>query len=362
MNDKDYMGLALHLAKATIGQTTPNPSVGAVIVNNGQIVGLGSHLFAGSFHAEIYAINMAGEKAKGATLYVTLEPCVHFGRTPPCTDAIIAAGIDTVVIATLDLNPEVAGRGVKALIVAGINVEVGLLEDEAKQINQVFFYFIQNKLPYVSIKAGMSLDGKLSTTHGESQWITNSKSRADAHYYRHTHDAILVGIGTVLADNPRLTTRLPEGGKNPIRIILDTSLRTPENALVITDSSSPTWIVTGNLVNTDEENKFANFPHVKIINLPSPTINLQLLLMVLAENGVTSILVEGGNRVISGFLDAKIANQVILYISPILLGGLEAPTFFAGEGFAHLSDGLNLAFDKIEHIDDNIKIIAKIRS
>jgi diaminohydroxyphosphoribosylaminopyrimidine deaminase/5-amino-6-(5-phosphoribosylamino)uracil reductase len=359
MHDKDYMKLALELARATDGQTSPNPSVGAVLVRNNQIVGIGTHLFAGQEHAEIYAIEMAKERAIGATLYVTLEPCVHYGKkTPPCAKAVIDAGIKSVYIATLDLNPEVSGKGVQALLDAGLYVEVGLLEDEAKQLNKKFFYYIQNKLPYLTLKAGLSLDSKLATYSGESQWITNSKSRADAHYYRHTHDAILVGIGTVLKDNPSLTTRIDGGGKNPIRIVLDTNLRTPLTAKVVTDGLSETWIICGNGVTSKRIDEFANYPQVKIIIMPTPQLDLNAILIKLAELRVASILVEGGNTIISSFLDAKLINQLVLYVSPILLGGESAPTFFAGSGFAKLTDGLKLEFGAIEHLDDNIKIIA----
>ena len=361
MHDTDYMTLALQLAKAAQGQTSPNPVVGAVLVKDGQIVGLGSHLFAGQEHAEIHAINMAGKRAKGATLYVTLEPCVHFGKTPPCTNAVIAAGVELVVVATLDLNPEVAGKGVKSLQDAGIKVKVGLLEDEAKQLNQAFFYNIQTKTPYITLKAGMSLDGKLATTSGESKWITSTASRADAHNYRHNNDAILVGIGTVLADNPSLTTRLPGGGKNPVRVVLDTHLRTPLDSTIITDYISPTWIFTGSDVDEKRVANFAVFDKVQIIVMPLPVLDLKAVMAKLAEMGITTILVEGGNTVLSSFLDAKLLNQLVLYISPMLIGGKDAPTFFAGNGFAALNDCLNLEFNSVQRLDNDIKIVARIR-
>lgn len=362
MIDKQFMQLAIQLAKATVGQTSPNPSVGAVLVKNGQIVGMGSHLFAGSEHAEVHAIKMAGKLAIGSTLYVTLEPCVHFGKTPPCTDSVIKAGITHVVIATLDLNPQVAGRGVKALQDAGIRVDVGLLEADAKQINQVFFHHIQNKMPYITVKAGMSLDAKLATVDHESKWITNSHSREDAHHLRHTHDAILVGIGSVIADNPALTTRLPGGGKNPIRVILDTNLRTPIDATVVNDKESQTWIITGSEVTKDRVAVFENNLFVKIIAMPTVTLDLHEVLKMLAQKGITSILVEGGGKVVSSFLEARLVNQVVVYLSPMLIGGETAPAFFAGNGFAKLADAIRLDFESVEFMQDNLKIVAKVRS
>ncbi len=361
MTDKDYMTLALQLARATTGQTSPNPSVGAVIVRNGQIVGLGSHLFAGYEHAEIHALNMAKEKARDATLYVTLEPCVHFGKTPPCTRSIIAAGIKRVVVATLDPNPRVMGKGVKELQAANIEVEAGLFVSEAREINQIFFHSIINKTPYISLKAGMSLDSKLATVSGESKWITNNKSREDAHSYRHSHDAILVGVGTILSDNPSLTTRLPHGGKNPIRIILDTNLRTPINSQVVIDEIAPTWIVTGARANNDLVAKFAKYPQVRVIKMQTDLIELPKLMTILYEQNIMSILVEGGHAVHSSFIQHKLINQLILYISPLLIGGKDAPSLFAGTGFSSLGESLSLKFQPVEYLDDNLKIVARVK-
>lgn len=359
---KQFMQLAIQLAKAAQGQTSPNPSVGAVLVKNNQVVGVGTHLFAGSEHAEIHAINMAGKLAKGATLYVTLEPCVHFGKTPPCTSSIINAGIKSVVIATLDVNPKVAGSGVIALRNAGINVEVGLLENEAKKINQAFFYYIEHKLPYITLKAGVSLDSKLATKTGESKWITNAKSRSDAYYLRHIHDAILVGIDTVLADNPSLTTKIEGGGRNPVRIILDTHLRIPLNAAVVIDEQSPTWIIVGSAVSQELMLPYLAYPKVQIIQLAQPIISLHELLAELGAREITSVLVEGGNKVLSSFIQAKLVNQLILYISPMLIGGASAPALFENDGFSSLAQALKLEFTETELLDGNLKIIAKVKN
>lgn len=240
MDDLTFMQTALSLAKTIVEQTNPNPPVGAVIVKDGQTVGMGAHLKAGEAHAEVHALGMAGERTKGATLYVTLEPCSHFGRTPPCANLIIEKGVDRVVIATLDPNNKVTGKGVEKLRNSGIQVDVGILAKEAHTLNKQFFHYIRAQTPFVTLKSAMSLDGKIATVTGESRWITGEEARKDAHYYRHTHDAILVGVNTVLKDKPHLTTRLPLGGKNPIRIILDTHLHTPLEANVVTDREAKT--------------------------------------------------------------------------------------------------------------------------
>ena len=243
MNEEKFMREALRIAKNAEGRTSPNPMVGAVIVRDEKIIAEGWHRKAGTPHAEIHALNMAGDLAKDSTLYVTLEPCSHFGRTPPCANAIVNAGIKKVVIAMTDPNPKVAGRGIEILKNAGIEVEVGILEDQARRLNEVFIKWITTQKPFVTLKTAMSLDGKIAAATGQSQWITSEESRRKVHQLRDINDAIMVGIGTVLADNPSLTTRI-DGGKNPIRIIVDSQLRTPINANVIVDGQAKTIIAT----------------------------------------------------------------------------------------------------------------------
>jgi diaminohydroxyphosphoribosylaminopyrimidine deaminase / 5-amino-6-(5-phosphoribosylamino)uracil reductase len=358
-DDKYFMELALRLAASTLGQTLPNPCVGAVVVKNNQILGYGAHLHAGCEHAEIIALRQAGDEAEDATLYVTLEPCNHFGKTPPCTAAIINSNVKKVVVATLDVNPQVSGSGIKKLQAAGIEVEVGLLEHDAKQLNQMFFHYIKNKAPYITLKCGVSLDAKLATSNGESRWITSLGARLDAHNYRHTHDAILVGVSTVLADNPKLTTRLPNGnGKNPIRVVLDTNLRTPLDSHILTEDGSRTWIVVGSQVDEIKIIKYKSLG-VEIVQMPTPRIDLQQLMLILGQRQITSLLVEGGHTVHTSFIQAKLFNQVVLYISPLLIGGITAPQFFAGTGFVHLKDAINLEYVSTELIDGNLKIIAQ---
>lgn len=357
MDKKQYMQLAIQLAKATKGQTSPNPAVGAVIVNNGEIVGIGTHLKAGEAHAEVHAIKMAGSKAEGATIYVTLEPCSHYGKTPPCASLIIEKKIKKVVIATQDPNPIVSGKGIEMLTEAGVDVEIGLCQAEAEELNQDIFHFNRSQTPFVTLKTAMTLDGKIATLTGESKWITGKKAREDVHHYRHTHDAILVGVGTVLKDNPKLTTRLPEGGKNPIRIILDRELQTPVNSYVIQDESTPTWLVIDKSVENKQKARY-NFQHVTFIEVSQPH-HYPDLMQKLGELGITSLFVEGGSRVNNRFLKSKLVDQYIFYIAPTVIGGSNAPTSFEGTGFQHLKDALKLQFESVEQIGEDLKIVAK---
>lgn len=357
MNDYDYMQLALNLAQSADGQTTPNPLVGAVVVKDNQILGMGAHLKAGEPHAEIHALTMAGEKAKGATIYVTLEPCSHHGRTPPCADLIIKKELKRVVIATTDPNPKVAGRGIAKLRNAGIDVEVGLLKAEADQINQIFYHYIKTKKPFVTLKSATSLDGKIATVTGESQWITGEEARRDVHQYRHQHDAILVGVGTVLADNPTLTTRLQLGGKNPTRIILDHKLRTPLDANVVRDGKAETWIITSSSASPE---KIANLREagVKVLQVSNERIQIGEMLTLLGEHGISSLFVEGGAEVNGSFLLEGAVNQVVTYIAPKLIGGKFAPTAFGGTGIEKIDDVLSLEIKHIEKIGEDIKVIS----
>ncbi|MFN8771137.1 MAG: bifunctional diaminohydroxyphosphoribosylaminopyrimidine deaminase/5-amino-6-(5-phosphoribosylamino)uracil reductase RibD [Neisseriaceae bacterium] len=361
MTDNEYMHLAIQIAKSTIGQTAPNPSVGAVIVKNGNILSFGAHLQAGSPHAEINAINIASpNELEGSTLYVTLEPCCHTGKTNPCTEKIIKSKIKKVVIATLDKNPLVAGKGVAQLKNAGIDVITGIFENEASEINKMFFHYINTQMPYITLKAGLSLDGKFATSNGESKWITNEEARLDAHYYRHSHDAILVGINTIIHDNPSLTTRLPNGGKSPVRVVLDTKLRIDENATVITKNDSKTIIITGTNFNKDKLTKLKKYKHVELIHLTSTDIILADALKILAKQDITSILVEGGQTIHNSFIQKKLFNELVMYIAPSLIGGEKSPAFFTGQGFSHLDDKIELTFTEITKLGSNLKIIAKM--
>ncbi|WP_188804410.1 bifunctional diaminohydroxyphosphoribosylaminopyrimidine deaminase/5-amino-6-(5-phosphoribosylamino)uracil reductase RibD [Sporolactobacillus putidus] len=352
---EEYMKLAINLARATAHQTSPNPAVGAVVVNNGEIVGMGAHLKAGEAHAEVNALSMAGDRAKGGTIYVTLEPCAHFGRTPPCADLIIKKQLSKVVIASSDPNPLVAGLGIEKLRNAGISVETGVLQEEADALNSVFFHYIRQRTPYVTLKMACSLDGKTATAGGESKWITCEASRLDGHTQRRIHDAILVGIGTVMADDPKLTARSESIAENPIRVVLDTHLRIREDARVVTDGAAATWIFTGRTIDGDKARRLQS-EQVTVIRLPSESIAIKDVLNDLGQKGVTSLLVEGGSAVHGSFLKAKAFNRVIAYIAPKLIGGRDAVPAIGGTGIRYLADVPELSIKNVERLDQDLKV------
>jgi diaminohydroxyphosphoribosylaminopyrimidine deaminase/5-amino-6-(5-phosphoribosylamino)uracil reductase len=356
MEHRRYMELALQLAEATRGQTSPNPMVGCVLVKDGRIVGMGSHLRAGEAHAEVQALRMAGEEAKGAIAYVTLEPCSHYGRTPPCADALVKAGVAKVVIAMLDPNPLVAGRGVARLVEAGIEVVTGVCETEAKRLNEVFITFITTKRPFVTIKTAMTLDGKVATHTGNSRWITGEDARLEVHQMRHQHDAIVVGVNTVLTDNPQLTTRLPQGGKNPVRIVMDSTLRIPLNAKVLTDEQAPTWIFTTEQANREKWRQLEE-RGIRVFSIgEGPKVDVESMLDILGEENISSLFVEGGSQVNSAFLHARAVNKVISYIAPKLVAGRSAPTPFGGIGIDDMTDAITLRDITVEQVGQDIKI------
>ncbi|WP_147534869.1 bifunctional diaminohydroxyphosphoribosylaminopyrimidine deaminase/5-amino-6-(5-phosphoribosylamino)uracil reductase RibD [Bacillus marasmi] len=358
--DQYYMNLALELAASAKGKTNPNPLVGAVIVKNGMIVGSGLHRKAGEPHAEVHAFRMAGDHAKDGTLYVTLEPCSHYGKTPPCAELVKNSGVKRVVIAMEDPNPLVAGRGIRLLKEAGIEVEVGVLEKEARLLNERFIHNMIFKRPFIISKVAMTLDGKLATYNGHSKWITGSEARETVHRLRDQVDGIMVGIGTILTDNPELTTRLPEGGKSPIRIILDTKLRTPLDAKVtkVTDEAK-TLIVVGE--NVDKEKvKVMTELGVEIITASVNEFGFDLtcVLQKLYEKGITDILLEGGSELNGAFLKGNFIDKYIVYIAPKVLGGHRSKTPFAGLDAESMSEAINLDFDSIQQIGRDICITA----
>ncbi|WP_082232586.1 bifunctional diaminohydroxyphosphoribosylaminopyrimidine deaminase/5-amino-6-(5-phosphoribosylamino)uracil reductase RibD [Halobacillus massiliensis] len=356
--DQNYMRMALEMAKTTVGQTNPNPSVAAVVVRNHQVVGLGVHVKAGEPHAEVHALKMAGEKAKGADIYVTLEPCSHYGKTPPCAQAVIDAGIKRAVIASNDPNPKVSGRGIELMKQSGIEVVAGILQKEADELNTDFFHFIQKKRPYVRLKTAISMDGKIATSTGESQWITGEDARKDGHMYRHQSAAILVGVNTVLMDNPKLTTRLEGGGKQPVRVILDTHLRTPPAAQLIADNSAPTWIFTGAQVADEKIDAFPSKSHVEVIKLETEQIEIEDVLKVLGERNMTSLLVEGGATIADAFVRSGNVDEVVIYMAPMVIGGKEALTSVAGKGISSLKSVEEFEFTSTEMVGKDIKITA----
>ncbi|WP_338754758.1 bifunctional diaminohydroxyphosphoribosylaminopyrimidine deaminase/5-amino-6-(5-phosphoribosylamino)uracil reductase RibD [Bacillus sp. FJAT-52991] len=352
-----YMKIALSLAEGVRGQTSPNPPVGAVVVKDGRVIGMGAHMKAGEGHAEVHALAAAGEEARDADLYVTLEPCSHYGKTPPCADLTIAKGIKKVYIAVTDPNPAVAGRGIEKLRAAGIEVETGICEKEASDLLAPFFHFIQTKTPYVTMKTAITADGKTAAYTGHSRWITSEQAREDVHYIRHQQDAILVGINTILQDNPILTTRLPQGGKHPIRVVLDTHLRIPLTAHVITNKEAKTIIVCGQDASSQKEMELQE-ADVQVIRLQTRDIDIPLLLKKLGERNIMTLLVEGGSEVNASFMKAKAFQKFLIYIAPKLIGGKAAPTAIGGEGFALMDEAVPLTFEKVEFIGQDIKITA----
>ncbi|MBE3580753.1 MAG: bifunctional diaminohydroxyphosphoribosylaminopyrimidine deaminase/5-amino-6-(5-phosphoribosylamino)uracil reductase RibD [Thermoanaerobacteraceae bacterium] len=356
-----FMRRALELARRGLGRTAPNPAVGAVVVRSGEIVGEGYHQRAGSPHAEVHALREAGDRARGSTLYVTLEPCCHYGKTPPCTEAIIAAGVKKVVAAMIDPNPKVAGRGLRRLREAGVEVEVGLLEKEARRLNEAFIKYMTTGLPWVTLKMALTLDGKIATRTGASRWITGEVSRRKAHELRNTYDAVLVGIGTVLADDPELTTRLP-GGRDPVRVILDSRLRLPLNARVVNlKSSAPTLVATTEEAPQERREELAR-AGIETMVLPAKEgrVSWPALLENLARRQITSVLVEGGAEVNGSALAHGVVDRVIAFIAPKIFGGREAPGAVAGLGVCRPEEAWELEEVEVEPSGEDIMITGLI--
>ncbi|RAL26499.1 bifunctional diaminohydroxyphosphoribosylaminopyrimidine deaminase/5-amino-6-(5-phosphoribosylamino)uracil reductase RibD [Thermoflavimicrobium daqui] len=357
---EDWMHLAWQLAKSTAGQTAPNPMVGACVVKDGRLVGLGSHLQAGTAHAEVHALNMAQEKAQGSTLYVTLEPCNHYGRTPPCTEKIITSGVKRVVVGSLDPDPLVAGKGIQRLQEAGIEVIQPVYEEACIRLNEAYFHHRHTGYPFVTLKTAMTLDGKIATHVGDSQWITNEKSRQKVHQLRHQHDAILVGVGTVLADNPRLTARLEVGGIQPIRVVVDSHLRTPIDSNITDVTEAKTWIFTTDAKDQQKEQELIA-KGVKVISTGAGSqVDLEVVLQTLGDHGILSLLVEGGGEVNASFLHGNHVQKVIAFIAPKLLGGRNSPTSIEGENPEKMKESKELKDITIERFGDDLCIIGYI--
>ncbi len=356
-SDLTFMRRAMALALSATGLTSPNPLVGCVIVAQGEVVGSGFHPRAGEPHAEVFALREAGDRARDADLYVTLEPCNHQGRTPPCTKAIIKAGIRRVFIGTLDPNPEVAGRGADFLKAAGITVETGLLEEKCRQLNEFWNKFITTKRPFVTLKSAASLDGRIATRSGHSQWITNEKSRNYVHQLRAAHDAILIGIGTLLKDNPRLTARLPgEILRNPYRIIVDSMLRTPLDFKIFGSDGRDRVLLATRM---HPEDKLA--PYRKLVKdiliLPSNDLgqlDLEELMKILAQRGISSVLIEGGSEINGSALDNRIIDKICFFYAPILVGGRGSLGMISGEGVNSIDQAVTITDISIRNFDDDI--------
>lgn len=339
INEK-YMRMAIELAKKGAGAVNPNPMVGAVVVKNGEVIGRGYHKFFGGPHAEVYALEEAGEKAEGATIYVTLEPCSHYGKTPPCAKKIIDMGIKKCFIGSSDPNPKVAGRGVAMLKEAGIEVVENVLKEECDEVNQVFFKYIKTRIPYLFVKCGITLDGKIALSNGISKWITNSIAREKVQYYRNKFMGIMVGINTVLTDNPSLTARI-ENGVNPSRIIVDPNLQIDENCKVVKNNEDEkTVIITSqkNLFTEDAENteiqikqkRLSEENKVKFIFIDGEKFSFKEMLEEIGKTGIDSILLEGGETLISLAFEENVIDGGEIFIANKILGDSSAKPFISG--------------------------------
>jgi diaminohydroxyphosphoribosylaminopyrimidine deaminase/5-amino-6-(5-phosphoribosylamino)uracil reductase len=363
-NEQDIANMrrALKLARQAAGRTSPNPMVGAVVVKDGEVVGEGCHLCAGTPHAEVHALAAAGEAARGSTVYVTLEPCCHHGRTGPCADALIRAGVRKVVAAMTDPNPKVAGGGLERLRAAGIEVVEGVLADEAALLNETFIKWVSTKMPFGLMKTAMTLDGKIATRTGQSKWITGEAARAFVHRLRDQCDAIMVGVGTVLADDPELTARLPAGGgKNPLRIIVDSTARTPLTAKVVADGKAPTLFAVAPDAPADRLAAL-QAAGCEIMTLPRSCtgVDLRLLWQALGERSITSVLIEGGATVNAAALEAGIVDKIYAFVAPKIIGGAAAPGPVGGEGPASLAEAVLLENAACEQVGEDILITAYV--
>ena len=355
--DVAYMRQALDLAWQGRFSTSPNPRVGCVVVRGGQVVGQGFHVRAGEAHAEVHALRQAGAAARGATAYVTLEPCAHYGRTPPCAQALVDAGVARVVAAMRDPNPLVAGKGLMMLQAAGIETAFGLLEDEARALNRGFLSRMERQRPFVRIKTAISLDGKTALADGRSQWITGAAARADVQILRAESCAVLTGIGTVLADNPRLTVRDFDTLRQPVRVVLDSGLRLPESSTLVQDGL-PTWVATL----SDDVERFSAYPHVSIIKIAKDNqgrVDIGALLTELAARGVGELLVEAGAVVNTAFLQGGWVDELVVYQSPKLLGDAARGAFTLAQNPDVLTREAEWQTVSVQVLDKDIKWVLR---
>ena len=367
MNKHDFfMKKVLELAEKGRGTTSPNPMVGALVVKNNRIVASAYHRRPGGLHAEAIALKRAGQKAKGAMLYVNLEPCAHLGRTPACVKAIIKSGIKQVYCSMIDPNPVNNGKGKRELEKNGIKVKVGVLNKEAVKLNEVFIKYVTRKMPFVTIKAAESLDGKIATRTMDSRWITSDSSRDYSHNLRSEMDAVLVGVNTIMRDNPILVSRR---NKSPLKIVLDSNLRVPENAKIFSKESPSLNIVAilkKSLKDPHIFKKVERFSKRGILIVACPgknnRIDLEWLLKELAELEISRLLVEGGGDTISGFLEEGLADRVLFFIAPKIIGGRSAITSVEGKGAEKISQAINLKDVKVEMIGPDILVSGYIVS
>lgn len=361
MSDEAYIERALALAERGRGLVSPNPMVGAVVVAEGGIVGEGHHEGPGLPHAEVVALREAGEAARGATLYVTLEPCDHYGRTGPCTEAIVEAGITRVVAAMRDPNPIVDGRGFEKLRSAGIDVLEGVDRAEAERLNEAFAKHVRTGLPFVVWKMAASLDGKVASRDGTSRWITGEAARADVHRLRAAADAILVGAGTVLADDPSLTVRMASyRGQPPLRVLADARGRVPAKGDLFTDEA-PTLVATTELTPEERRHEWSETGAEVVVYEPEGEgVPLGRLMGDLGKRDVQGVLLEGGPTLAWAAIQEGVVDQVVVYLAPKLIGGTEAPTLLGGHGFAPISSALDLRVRSFDRVGEDLKVVADV--
>ena len=359
--DRQYMKMALELAQKGMGFTAPNPMVGAVIVKNGRIIGQGYHRKYGELHAEREALAACTEEPEGASIYVTLEPCCHYGKQPPCVNAILEAGIRRVIIGSSDPNPLVAGKGIRILKDHGIEVTENILKEECDKLNEAFFYYIQNKKPYVVMKYAMTMDGKIAAYTGESKWVTGEAARIHVQEQRLKYTGIMVGVGTVLADDPMLTCRL-ENSRNPVRIICDSHLRTPLTSKIVrTAKTIPTILASS----SKDQQKIKNYEELgcQVLYVPEKNghIDLNRLMELLGAAKIDSILLEGGGSLNWSALECGIVQKVQTYIAPKLFGGEEAKTPVEGKGFPDPASAVLLKNSEIIRLGDDFLIESEVK-
>jgi diaminohydroxyphosphoribosylaminopyrimidine deaminase / 5-amino-6-(5-phosphoribosylamino)uracil reductase len=356
-----FMNLAMQLALKGNGSTSPNPMVGAVVVKNGRIVGKGFHKKAGLAHAEIIALDKAQNNAKGATLYVTLEPCVHFGRTPPCSERIIKSQVKEVYVGMVDPNPLNNGKGINIIKQHRIKVRVGLLEDKLKKINEAFIKYISKRMPFVTVKIAQSLDGKIATRRGDSKWITSDKSRAYAHRMRSNYDAIMVGVNTILRDNPRLDAWFSKS--QPKKIVVDSQLSTPEDANIFQSNSEVIIVTLSTKPGQETENRKIIAQKARILDVKekSGQVNLRDMMKKLAQREVTNLLVEGGGMLVGSLFDEGLVDKILFFISPKIIGGKEAITSVMGRGISRCEEAIKLKDTKLRRLGEDFLVEAYVK-
>lgn len=350
---------ALRLARRALGATSPNPAVGAVVVRDGRVVGEGYHRRAGLPHAEVEALRAAGELARGADLYVTLEPCCHQGRTPPCTQAILEAGVRRVIVGTLDPNPRVHGRGVQLLREAGLEVEVGVLEEACRELNRWYEKYITTGMPYVTLKLAASLDGKIATHRGDSRWITSERARAEVHRLRGRSDAVVVGANTVLRDDPQLTPRAARPRRVPLRVVVDARLRVDPGAAVLR-TPPPTLVATTEHAPSRRREEIAR-TGAEVVVLPARggMVDLKALMRELGRREVATVLMEGGGQLAASALEQGLVDRVMFFYAPLIIGGELAPSMVRGAGAERLEEAVRLQDLRVRRLGPDLLVEAR---